>query len=429
MGGIMGREWITGKEIMDVHGIAAAELGKSCFDGTLTAYVPEVLKKIYDFSKVQRVPKYPPPGIDPLQYVQTGEKVKWDWEFILGVKPLKILLLKIEKALGECFAVYRWKANKVNSLWGNEYDTRPPLGLLHIPRYAEDEEPRKVGGIYFAPQKYENQFSEFDIDTLLQKKNELEHMRWDLNQKILKLTEPNFEALIESQILAEKSGMSDDELYSFARKNAFYTVMSVQCSYLIDGEIIDELSIKDRLIYFDFDMYHRYLDSLTKLLHGDGYVIPLEHVVVNYKAQLAVPWFKRSEVPADWLGEAVIVPAVPSEPTAPAPDPAKAEPAQAGEDGVQGEVRIADEKTPLNIPPSLWAGKTASAIMENLRAASFDDNVIAFVMDKAGVSKQEAGRMLFPAKPGEEKETSTYQRKIDGCIKRVIERYDLIFSG
>ncbi|MDR2604803.1 MAG: hypothetical protein LBC55_05570 [Desulfovibrio sp.] len=86
-------------------GIAAVALGKACFDGTLTAYVPEVLKKIYEFSKVQRVPKYPPPGIDALQYVRTGEKVRWDWEFILGVKPLKILLLKIEKSLGECFAV------------------------------------------------------------------------------------------------------------------------------------------------------------------------------------------------------------------------------------------------------------------------------------------------------------------------------------
>jgi hypothetical protein len=75
----MAKPWIIGKEIMDVHGIAAVDLGQACFDGKLTACLPHSLKEVYELSKVPRIPQYPPIGVNPLEHIKTGENVEWDW--------------------------------------------------------------------------------------------------------------------------------------------------------------------------------------------------------------------------------------------------------------------------------------------------------------------------------------------------------------
>jgi hypothetical protein len=421
--------WITGKEIMDVHGIAAAELGKACYDGILTAYLPDVPREVYELSKVQRVPKYPPPGIDPLNYIQPGEKVRWDWEFILGVKPLKILLLQTEHSLGACYAVLKYKRDKVNresSLWLHEYGIMPPIGLRNIPRYTEDDDDVKThhadrSGIRIIPRsnKYDNPFSKLGIDELVEMNRKLEQSRFELSQQICKLSEPNFEALCIVQAQADECGISDS--YTYAREHAFTVFMSTQYSYLIDGEIKDELSIKGRLFHFDFDMFHRVYDGLAKLKYGDGYSCPLGHVIAQYKAELSQFWFNRVAVET-WRG--VSLSAGSSEQAATAPvsteETIQAEP-QGGTSG----------KATFNIPPSLWAGKSLEAAIAALRKEGFSNEVIAYVLvEKMGTAKLPVGRLLFPPKRGGDvKEDSSYTRNIETALNAVKGRYDITFMG
>jgi hypothetical protein len=296
----MAGRWITGKELMEQYELAAVELGTVIFEGRLKAYVPEVLLEVYELSKVRRVPKYPPPGIDAMQYVQTGEVVRWEWDIILGVQKLRIELLRVEKRLGECFAVYRAKAEKENSLWLHEYDTTPPLGLLHIPRYDDDEQNNKEasyssGFRIVASKNSYNPYKHYDLKQLKDEKQKLEDERFKLSQEILRLTEPSFIALIEAQGLADRCGMPLDEQYSCARETAFKTIMVVSCNYIIDGEVVDESSIKDRLVYFDFDMYQRHLVRWASVLHGGNTIVPLGDAAQHYRAQLEMLWFSRAE--------------------------------------------------------------------------------------------------------------------------------------
>jgi hypothetical protein len=86
------------------------------------------------------------------------------------------------------------------------------------------------------------------------------------------------------------------------------------------------------------------------------------------------------------------------------------------------------EKITINVPPSLWAGKTLEAAFNNLREADFGDAVIAYILVmKMETPKTTAGRLLFPPAPGEEKEDSTYLRKIDTCIRKATAQYNITF--
>lgn len=87
---------------------------------------------------------------------------------------------------------------------------------------------------------------------------------------------------------------------------------------------------------------------------------------------------------------------------------------------------------PVNIPASLWAGKTPKAIFTILSERQNTQEAIAAVLDKAGgITKTDAGR-LFHMKEinlGIEREATTYQRTFDRLLKEFNSKYLLTFNG
>ncbi|GHV57832.1 hypothetical protein FACS189460_5030 [Deltaproteobacteria bacterium] len=95
----MAKPWLTGEKIMDRYGLAAAELGRLCHEGRLIAYLPEIVKPIYDLSTIEKIPKYPSIWVSSDKHIQIGETVRWDWEIILGVDKLRQELREIASTL------------------------------------------------------------------------------------------------------------------------------------------------------------------------------------------------------------------------------------------------------------------------------------------------------------------------------------------
>ena len=86
----------------------------------------------------------------------------------------------------------------------------------------------------------------------------------------------------------------------------------------------------------------------------------------------------------------------------------------------------------INVPISLWGGKTPQAIFDSLSQAKFAPEVIAYVLMKnGGVTKTDAGRMFYQGArdKGVEQEPRTYQRKIDNLLKRANSKYSFAFKG
>jgi hypothetical protein len=70
--------YITGKEIIGQCGKLAVEIGQACYDGTICAFT-ETLTPVVEGTKLGKIPKYPPVGVNPLDHVQYAISPKWDW--------------------------------------------------------------------------------------------------------------------------------------------------------------------------------------------------------------------------------------------------------------------------------------------------------------------------------------------------------------
>jgi len=89
------------------------------------------------------------------------------------------------------------------------------------------------------------------------------------------------------------------------------------------------------------------------------------------------------------------------------------------------------EKITVNISSSLWAGLTKEKSFSALSAEGFSDEVIAFILiEKLSVPKGEAGRLFYSDEiaKGEERDLSTYIRKIDSLLNRANSKYLFTFS-
>jgi len=84
---------------------------------------------------------------------------------------------------------------------------------------------------------------------------------------------------------------------------------------------------------------------------------------------------------------------------------------------------------PVNIPASLWAGKTPEMVYTALKN-EFSLEVIAMVMDLVSENKTECGRALAKEDidKGEEKDARTYQRNFDNFLCRGNAKYLLTFN-
>jgi hypothetical protein len=87
---------------------------------------------------------------------------------------------------------------------------------------------------------------------------------------------------------------------------------------------------------------------------------------------------------------------------------------------------------PINIPASLWAGKTPEAIFTVLSKEKFAPEVIAYIiMEKVGgISKTDTGRMFYQKEisKGIELDNRTYQRKIDDLLEEAKSKYLFTFT-
>ncbi|MDR0828473.1 MAG: hypothetical protein LBN33_11510 [Desulfovibrio sp.] len=87
-----------------------------------------------------------------------------------------------------------------------------------------------------------------------------------------------------------------------------------------------------------------------------------------------------------------------------------------------------DQRTCLNVPASLWAGKNIEVVIEKLRKNGDSDDLITYILvEKMREHKVSVARLLFPPRPGEEKENSTYLRNVDAAITRVTGTYNITF--
>ena len=88
---------------------------------------------------------------------------------------------------------------------------------------------------------------------------------------------------------------------------------------------------------------------------------------------------------------------------------------------------------PVNIPTSLWAGKTAEAVFTTLSEHQYTPAVIAFIiMEKVGgITKTDAGRLFYQDEiaKGVIQESRTYQRKIDALLSEAKTKYSFTFAG
>jgi len=63
---------------MQEHGVLATEIGQACYDGELHAYA-ETGQPVLEDTKLPRIPKYPPVGVNPFDHIQYTHIPKWDW--------------------------------------------------------------------------------------------------------------------------------------------------------------------------------------------------------------------------------------------------------------------------------------------------------------------------------------------------------------
>ncbi|MDR0881615.1 MAG: hypothetical protein LBP55_03615 [Candidatus Adiutrix sp.] len=258
------REWITGQKVMKDYGLSAAGLGEHCYSGKLTAYIAEIEKPIYELSKIQRVPEYPPPGVDPHDHIQSGEEVRWDWDDILKVKPIRLKLANIKWALGQLMAA--WEEKNPHTLLG-----RMGKG------YGQD-----IPGLWIPPYNEDNYFKDYSFDELTRLKSAWEIKCRQLDLEIRELTDPNFEAIVAAEGFREEYPNLNFDTYGYAWK----TIMPVFWRVLIDGQPFNSEDIKGQLFFFNFDMFERDIKSLYA---NDG-------IIEAYKTYLARMWFDKAEV-------------------------------------------------------------------------------------------------------------------------------------
>ena len=82
---------------------------------------------------------------------------------------------------------------------------------------------------------------------------------------------------------------------------------------------------------------------------------------------------------------------------------------------------------PVNVPASLWAGKTAKVAFKNLEG-EFAEEIIAYILvEKMKHAKTEAGSLFYPD-DGEYKENSVYVKKINTLLEKANGLYLLTFN-
>jgi len=392
--------WITGEKIVNLHGVAAFEIGQACFDGQLSAHFQAAWGAIYDISQLERVPKYPPRGVDRLLHRQKGEKVEWQWDEILGINELQKKLREKEAALRAAIAV--WKAKDRRTLLARaaqkqkqRWELFCPVDIDSILPY-ELNPPKKQpnhSGICFTCAVPDNPCKAYSFDELsniigvLTKQHEL--ISEEVRQKI-------------QTIIDAKISLNDyNNKWTNIEKLVYGYDIPYEYYYLIDGNLIEEKDMESRLFFFNFDMFMRRMK--------EQYQCSTQQAMESYCRQIGSMWFRSTEVEA-WLN-----------------------PPSAGQEKKSEETAIAPTdmvRIPLNVPASLWAGNMPQHAYDALKE-SYAPEVIAVILAKLSDNKTECGRLLSQDEidKGIERDPVTYQRKFDKFISKANTKYLLTFDG
>ena len=283
----MAGDWITGEELMREYSIVPVELGSACFGRELTAYFQAGWGPIYEISKLDRVPKYPPPGVDRMDHVRRSESVRWDWEDILQVSEKRTELDQCEQLLRYAVAVCKEKYPQT---------LLPEISsILFLLSYLPCEEMIS----YFCKT---NPLNDYTFEQLSEFITVLESKRTSLYGEIYRLTAPHLDARIAAEcIMADlntsKVGYGKD-LHTPAETFAWQTLMPIAYYWLSDGQMQTDGDLEGRLFCFDFDMFlFRFQKGLTDVGKEKA---SIKLVVASYEKHLKEMWFQRTEVEA-WV--------------------------------------------------------------------------------------------------------------------------------
>jgi len=238
--------WITGLEVMDKFGVSAIRLGQACHDGQLAAYLPDVELPVYDLSKLPRIPKYPPAGVDQMDHIQIGETVRWDWEEIIGVSGLRHELAQIKHVLGILIPVMDKKRTHNRTVLADVGEYCTAVKDVYLNPYANVE---------FLNNKSFEELTTFK-DALVKKKLSIE-------QEIRIKTEAPLSVRLDekvSRILFELNIHEWNESNDFIWKK----IMPFHHQLIINGSTLDYEELEGQLVYFNYDMFSRYAKKLDE---------------------------------------------------------------------------------------------------------------------------------------------------------------------
>lgn len=281
----MPSKWVVGKDVIEKYCTSHVSFGKACFDGLLTAHCKADWGIIYDISNLERVPKYPPGGIDPIAYRQRGEAVQWPWESILGVKKLKNEIRYIKKRLS--FAVTAWKAQNAYSIKStNTTELIDLINTVLVPPYD-------LQLIGVNEKTWVNPYKDFYLSQLNNIIRDYVEQYHCISKQVIQRTEVPLLAYAEAydRIADEVHDIQnmDAKIISFAWN---YLMPNAYC-WLIDGNIVEDKNLDGRLFYFDFDMFLRAEKLRCKNVRQKFY---LQYAIDKYCYSLELMWFDEVEV-------------------------------------------------------------------------------------------------------------------------------------
>lgn len=241
----MAGDWITGEEVEQNFNVIPLEIGKACFDGRITAYLLKGWGPIYERSKLPRVPKYPPTGIDRKNYTQSGESVKWDWDTQLThIARLKRRYVALYSLLEKVALAIETRSAQLS-----------PLAKIPLP-----------GGVVITIQNFD---AEEDLNENLFKERTIEDLKRIHSLISIKIESAKDQAKRERVRLIGDTTYLSAERHCLLERNAFRgqiaemdiyqyawdKLMAEAYLWFIDGKTYADNQLEGRLFTFGFESF------------------------------------------------------------------------------------------------------------------------------------------------------------------------------
>ena len=279
----MAGDWITGEQVENEFKVVPIEIGKACFDGTITAYAQAGWGPIYEISKLDRVPKYPPPGVDRMDHIQRGETVIWDWEEKV-VGELVCKRKKLQNLLdGANLASWIKRCTSDGSsvkVWLSRDPVMARLFPIHI----------EVAEAHFMNKSIERLE---DIQTRL--KRCIGKINSLIAVKKNRTIDAGLYLIAEMHYSWNKRIPKDSVLEQDVYKYAWDYLMRTAYDFVIGDRRLSDEDLAERIFLFNFDVFQQKVRDDYRAL---GQQVTLKDIADTYTQQIRVMYFERSEVEA-----------------------------------------------------------------------------------------------------------------------------------